>query len=237
MPVMKDLPKACRAPISPEQLDLSLAIYLDANRPTVDAIQGLVDAGCEAEILYYLARGYCLAAKAKKDEIVRTQLSQISKALVSAAESVHGLINRMQDLGYTAELVRKLELDQLWLSLKKDGAALLNYRQIFRAPMKKILIHFPLLCVYVKELTGKPHYTDIAELLRAFYAASGSEKKAETLSANTVSKHFDYLTDDYVHQLRRATRTFLATREMAGTRPAQQLFMLAYLETGVLGRN
>ena len=237
MPYAEDLSKARPVPALPEDLDLNLAMYLDANTSTLAAIQTLVDAGCEAEILCYLAQGYCLPNKTKKDAIVRMQLSQIEKALASTAESVQGLINRMQDLGYSIELVTILELDQIWLSLKRNGAALLKHRQIFRAPTKKTLIHFPLLCVYVHERTGKPHYADIAELLRVFYAATGNEEKAEKLTADTVRKHFDYLSDAYVSELRRATRGFLATRKMAADKPTQQLLMLAYLETGVVGQS
>ena len=82
MPYAEDLSKARPVPASPEHLDLNLARYLDANKSTLAAIQTLVEAGCEAEILCYLAQGYCLPNKTKKDAIVRMQLSQIEKALV-----------------------------------------------------------------------------------------------------------------------------------------------------------
>lgn len=234
---MKKGSKRRRIRFQAQQVDLRIHEYLKMHSDAAGSVHKLLDAGCDEEILYALAWGHCLGGKGNPDSIVPDMFERLERGLGTAAQSATGLMNCFKDLGYGVDVVKEFELDTLWLSLKKHEHICHLAQRINWSPprekIQKIWIHLPLLCVYVKEVAKKPHYADIAALLRAFYAAGEIETK-EHLTSDAVRKVDERADSGRRDLLKAATKTFLKTRSLAGKHPSRLLLTLAYMEAGLL---
>ena len=223
--------------ISAEVLNDRLKEHLENSPETSEALQKLAGANCEMEIVVALAKKHCLTKPDGATSKLKTCLSRMEKSFDSVAGEAEKTMNSLQELGLSAKLATKLELDTL-IPLLKTRARMYGHLKggkLGPAP-NDTRIHLPLLCIYVQEVTGKEHFAELAAVLRMFYAAAGIRDK-EYLTADAVGKAFRRHKTKQAsrhQQLCAATKSFLANRDLAGENPLQLLFGLAFMETGLL---
>lgn len=226
-----------RSGLAPEKVLSNVFEYLNSHIDADKALEALLKAGCDQQILFDLAAGHCLANKSNPVRKLIAAFARLQKSLREAEDATSTLMDCLKDLGAGPDLVSRFELDTLLLSLKRHEFVCGHFVQMKMRGPKRIRIDLPLLCIYVEEVTGKQHYPELAALLRTFFNAGGIESKSD-VQADAVRKTLDRVKKSSADfkDMKGATRTFLATREVGGQDPAKLLRVLAYLEMGLFRR-
>jgi len=178
------------ARFSDEELGRRLEIYAeqengrsDPSQPSyLEAIYRLVQAGCDPEILLGLARAHCLSPATRSANFLNPELTKFADSLDRANTDFWALVARIgSDFGRSADqIVEILKLESL-IPLLATEQWFRHFAERRFQISHKIRIYEPLLCVYVRQVTGKDDYAAMAAIYRALYYAGGmvSETKLE----------------------------------------------------------
>jgi hypothetical protein len=103
--------------------------------------------------------------------------------------------------------------------------------------LDKIRIYEPLLCVYVRHVTGKDDYAALAAIYRAFYYASGKTNKKSEVSQDAPrvadARYREKHCEAYA-ALEAAVTKYLKDASSAQEPPHYILLVLAHVEIGHL---
>ena len=226
--------KRRRRHASPGQVIPTVIDLLERHPDVRKSLQTLLDAGCQLEVLIGLAWAHCR----DEQDTLTDSLARLRKSLSKTLERTEVLMKQVEDLGYSVKLVERLELVELWHSLKRYEFIFQHVsHKKFSEPRQKIRIYLPLLCIYVHQVTRKPHWVDLAALLRSLAIASGVEEEHEHLTDSAVrhaQERYQADNSEEYHQLETATNIFLKTARREGEDATALLLMLAFLETGIV---
>jgi len=172
------------------ELMLRLASYVEEQEETAshdpahpsysEAIERLT--GCDKELVIGLARAHCLSPVKKSASFLDPELGEFAQALELCDQKYWALIRRIKsEAKRTSEadavhIVEMLQLER-FVPLVAAGKPLSNLAKRSFPIQAKVRIYLPLLCIYVRHVTGENHDGDIAAVLRPFHSVR--EKRLE----------------------------------------------------------
>ncbi len=178
------------ARLSDEELGRRLEIYRkqsegesDPSQPSyLEAIERLVQAGCDPEILLGLARAHCLSPIKRSANFLSPELTKFADSLDRANKDFWALVDEIgSSFGNSAgQIVEMMKLESL-IPLFASKEWFRHLAELRVQILDRIRIYEALLCVYVRQVTGKDDYAALAAIYRAFYWAGGMapRKKGE----------------------------------------------------------
>ncbi len=214
------------------------AIKRDPSQPSYfEAMDRLVHAGCDPEILAGLARAHCLAPREITAGLLNPQLETFAKSIDQANTDFWALLDKIgSSFGNSGvQILKILKLERL-IPLLATNEWFRDLSELRFQILDKIRIYEPLLCIYVRQVTEKDDYAALAAIYRAFYYASGKSSKSD------VGHDAPRMADERYREnhceayaaLETAVTKYLKDASRALGPPHYVLLLLAHVEMGNL---
>jgi hypothetical protein len=232
---------------SEQELARRLQIYAKQDRgknsrsqPSyLEAMNRLIGAGCDPEILVGLARAHCLTTAKRTANFLSPELPKFAGSLERATADFWALVDKVGSFGSSAcEVAELLQFERL-VPLFATAA---GFRQLSKRRFRvsgKTRIYGPLLCIYVRQVARKDDYGAIAAIYRALYFAGRPSKRKRELDSDApriADARYQRDHPEAYAALQMAVTSYLKVAStLTGERPAHYiLLLLAYRMTGNL---